>query len=1450
MSISRLSLLQDNEEKLMLALNDVDLVSFSNEMHIHGVISSKVRDDFASLDHRNLDLKLQISYLLHQVLDNLKDDMSSFSMLIKAFRSFGGNVSTMGDELEGSLSLIEGAAETSAVTQTEAGRKRSRDLDTYILSESDVGILTEILHEASYLWEQMGIALGLSKNEREDCRNAINVFSLDNIIRKWITVGNMKKRSVSLFSLKEALSGPIFANTVIVSKLEGKFYDLKWKKVSVVSKKQHLDSNLSIVQPKNTEVAYGKSALLKVQGISKNPINYEWRKDDQILVDSNNYSGTNNNILFISSVIMAGKYSCRVYSDIEVKYSDTVTLTVVYRPVSEHLFAIYSHFSELPEDAWPPVTATEYINLAMITKSKLKTDKLGYAIQGDLDDIIDPKKKIEYEDVFGKFEVGTLLLVEGRPGSGKTTLMHKVTRDWAMKRNILRDAEVVILVPLRLLTTVYFRNSQPSNIDPKLLKIRAKAKGDITLSHMFENYFDNCDRRKAIIEEIEESSGKGLCLIIDGLDEYERRNRKGSVLYKLLHKTYLPHSMIIVASRPIGTANLRRNCTKRIEVLGFSNDQIFNYIKKYEFEEDSTSTSVQLEAYLKSHRNVLRMCYLPVHVAMVCFLYSQKGYNIPHTETKIYEDFTLLTISRSVKRSSDGKCIKARTINELDGDVRATFWNICKLAFSMTESSKQVVHQSEISVSLSKSACDALGLVTIDSSAKFLNTEDFYTFLHLTFQEYLTAIYIAELTPDEQLQHIEMYKESSNFLLVWKFYCGTTVFGAEPARIEKIMACSNINTLSKIQYAFESQQNVVCNSIFSFKTEKCLFFKDNTLTSTDFHALGYVITEISEPVIGLDFDDCRLDADGIIELSQTRVEKITKIGFHKVQAKLEDFENLTSLLSSLPSLENIDLCGTEIGPRGYVKLFGSFIFRCLKTLAIRMPFRFSLRKYDYEMLRFRREAMKHIHCEYYKSHDVLSEEQGVLSEEQGVLSEEQGVLSEEQCLEKLMTHCNSQIYSSEHFLYVCNAPIALNDIKEISLPCTSISLINCFIDDIKVQDIINHLQHNLVLQRFSLDFNQVTGNGAMKLAEWFKNCHKLEVFSAHCNQIDDAGALELVKVFSTLENSKTLDLHCNPITEDGMDNVVETMQHLPPKFELYLGNANTAKKIDCKLLKSSVHLVSNGDVEALTIALKCCTYLPQFGIYSYNASSAIPNIKWLFGGHDSSLSLARGLEGCTNLQTMYLTGLNLNIVAFSRGLQYCNNLEILKLCRNNIGLEGAVALGNELIHCKKLQALDLSNNIIGPDGVKGLVAGIEGCDNLNTLRLTGNMIGQLGMKVVFNTLAALEVLDLNNCGIGPDIALALTSELKCGPTLRILYLNSNSITSGDAIALSGQLGCCYNLEEVHLQNHRIDSTSAETIATNLEILKKFKLLDLAKNGLASKVKRTNPFLRYAFRVLL
>ena len=59
-----------------------------------------------------------------------------------------------------------------------------------------------------------------------------------------------------------------------------------------------------------------------------------------------------------------------------------------------------------------------------------------------------------YEEVFGKFISVALVLIEKHPGSGKTTLVHKVTSDWAKQGSVLKNAKVVFLIFLNNLARV------------------------------------------------------------------------------------------------------------------------------------------------------------------------------------------------------------------------------------------------------------------------------------------------------------------------------------------------------------------------------------------------------------------------------------------------------------------------------------------------------------------------------------------------------------------------------------------------------------------------------------------------------------------------------------------------------------------------------------------------------------------------------------------------------------------------------------------------------------------------------------------------------------------------------------------------------------------------------------------------------------------------------------
>ena len=82
-----------------------------------------------------------------------------------------------------------------------------------------------------------------------------------------------------------------------------------------------------------------------------------------------------------------------------------------------------------------------FVNLVLI-KQKAKS-RCDYTIHGDVNNILEGKEVAEYEEIFRKYRKGELVLIEGRPGSGKTTRVHKITQDWAHRKPILQGAKYV-----------------------------------------------------------------------------------------------------------------------------------------------------------------------------------------------------------------------------------------------------------------------------------------------------------------------------------------------------------------------------------------------------------------------------------------------------------------------------------------------------------------------------------------------------------------------------------------------------------------------------------------------------------------------------------------------------------------------------------------------------------------------------------------------------------------------------------------------------------------------------------------------------------------------------------------------------------------------------------------------------------------------------------------------
>ena len=445
-------------------------------------------------------------------------------------------------------------------------------------------------------------------------------------------------------------------------------------------------------------------------------------------------------------------------NSIRGKYCPQYTLPVkANQPNQQNYKTVLQHYAQELKDSYsdlepPPIfqalagdddegpsPSEKFINLVMTSREReqrggVEEEHVIMATEGNVSGMTEYMRKknlkvpVELRDIFTLDKKRhKVILIEGAPGSGKSTLFWHICQKWSAGE-LFSQFQLVLLVKLR---------------DCEIQK-----------AEKFEDILPFTDEKESIAHEIVHRKGEGVLLLFDGWDELPNELQRGSLFQILIekpHKYSLQKVAIVVSSRQISSTGLQQYSSTRIEILGFTYQQIETYVKTSLKSQPKAASSllnrIQQDPVLQGN------CYLPLSIAIITHTFICMGHSLPETFCRIIQELALSCLYRHIKKHTPYGHLY-RTLNsfeDLQSDIQDQFRVLCEKAY------KCLCHSQS---SFSDSNMPTLGLMQSVQSFVVRGKSTQHYFLHLSLQELCAAKYFMTLTEEEQCSKVAIILES------------------------------------------------------------------------------------------------------------------------------------------------------------------------------------------------------------------------------------------------------------------------------------------------------------------------------------------------------------------------------------------------------------------------------------------------------------------------------------------------------------------------------------------------------------------------------------------------------------------------------------------------------------------------------------------------------------------
>ncbi|XP_073786714.1 uncharacterized protein isoform X1 [Danio rerio] len=485
----------------------------------------------------------------------------------------------------------------------------------------------------------------------------------------------------------------------------------------------------------------------------------------KITISAQNGSSVSAPVILNSTVTGNISISNNFFPEPAAEVTDTSTLITDYK---KSLQSEYAYITEYTSRAGEEVLLSDrYIDPLIVQKHREKTERENeMRSRGErffnTRETYQGNQNISLDQLFGpenssKRVTPRAVILQGDSGSGKSITAQKIVLDWASGELYAGLFDVVFHV----------RCKQLSGISGDKLSLLDLLDCSLTSNE--------------IAQILKDKAADRVLFVIDGFDELmlsasneplpPKPNIKShplAIVHSLLKGRMMRDSFLLVTTRSTAVDKLEIILKKPqcfMEIMGFSEKGVCEYFRKF-FEDEEFSTQVYDQ--VKMHEMLFTACFIPVICWIICTIFKRKGKDGVVTSeltttTSIFVDFVLTLLKHHSDLSQEEELDLIKNLGQLAESATSKR----QILFSRNDLPKAISHLPNIPF-----------LCTFRHQER-TNLKEMFGFMHLSFQEFFSALFYmltdkeeAKLKVKELLESAGNGRHSEHLLPIIRFLFG------------------------------------------------------------------------------------------------------------------------------------------------------------------------------------------------------------------------------------------------------------------------------------------------------------------------------------------------------------------------------------------------------------------------------------------------------------------------------------------------------------------------------------------------------------------------------------------------------------------------------------------------------------------------------------------------------